>query len=156
MYEPTTPSAATRPSFFFADASPRSRRISLARSSLPSASINAFLHSIMPAPVFSRSALTAPAVTSAMVSCLLLSTFCFHENAQPGGFPLIEAALADSIDIAVYLSWRREPPRSRVVPLVPALPALPLKTELRLRQPQPQFQWRLRLRRQLRLPRSGF
>src|ERR1051325_6666833 len=72
MYDPTTPSAATRPSFFLADVRPRSRKISLARSSLPSASISAFLHSIIPAPVFSRSALTAAAVTSAMIAYLLL------------------------------------------------------------------------------------
>src|SRR5712692_3738822 len=71
MYDPTTPSVATRPSFFFAEARPRLRRISIARSSLPSASTRAFLHSIMPAPVFSLSDFTAAAVISAMIADVL-------------------------------------------------------------------------------------
>src|SRR5437764_252964 len=110
MYEPTTPSAATRPSFFFAEAKPRSRKISFARSSLPPASISAFLHSIIPAPVFSRSALTAAALMSAMITYLLLITTLIYENAQPGGGSAAEAALA----IYNYRKFnlRRRPPRS--------------------------------------------
>jgi len=77
-----------------ADGKPRSRRISFARSSLPPASISAFLHSIIPAPVFSRSALTAAALMSAMITYFLLITMFIHENAQPGGGSAAEAALA--------------------------------------------------------------
>ena len=64
--QPTAPSAATRPAFLLAEAMPRLRRISMACSSLPSASWRAFLQSIIPAPVFSLSDFTAPGVTSAM------------------------------------------------------------------------------------------
>src|SRR6266853_5180014 len=117
MYDPTTPSAATRPSFFLADARPRSRRISIARSSMPSDSVRAFLQSIIPAPVFSRSALIAAAFISAMIPYLSLfsdtdfrlsitarirhrlKSVPHHENAQPGGYPAFEAALADELKL---------------------------------------------------------
>ena len=93
---------------FTTHARPRFRKISIACSSLPSASFSAFLHSIIPAPVFSRSALTAAAVISAMSINLLkkriqepevrsqnkdslfysdfwLLNSGFCEKAQPGG-----------------------------------------------------------------------
>ena len=65
------PSAAMRPSRFLAPARPALRRISTAWSSLPSASVSAFLHSIIPAPVFSRRAFTISAVIAAMTSFVL-------------------------------------------------------------------------------------
>src|SRR3954451_10140114 len=58
----TAPSAVTRPAFLPAAASPFLRRIFVASSTLPSASVSAALVSIMPAPVASRSALTIAAV----------------------------------------------------------------------------------------------
>jgi hypothetical protein len=59
-------SAVTRPAFLPAWAIPFLRRISIAATSSPRASTNAFLQSIIPAPVFSRSDLTPLAVTSAI------------------------------------------------------------------------------------------
>src|SRR6478752_9517682 len=61
------PSFATRPAFFAAVARPRLRRIVFASSTSPLASVRAFLHSIMPAPVWSRSFLTCSAVIVAMI-----------------------------------------------------------------------------------------
>src|SRR5688572_4672183 len=58
----TTPSAATREAFLSALASPALRMFSAAASRSPLVSTSAFLHSIMPAPVRSRSCLTASAV----------------------------------------------------------------------------------------------
>src|SRR5580700_2848485 len=58
----TTPSAATRVAFLSAFASPWRRMSSAAASRSPLVSTSAFLHSIMPAPVRSRSCLTASAV----------------------------------------------------------------------------------------------
>src|SRR4029453_17007929 len=52
-------------------ARPRSRRISVARSASPSASIRARLQSIIPAPVASRSALTIAAVISVISGTVL-------------------------------------------------------------------------------------
>ena len=57
----TTPSAATREAFLSALARPDLRMFSAAASRSPFASTSAFLHSIMPAPVRSRSCLTASA-----------------------------------------------------------------------------------------------
>src|SRR5207302_1079986 len=57
-----TPSAATRAAFLSALASPWRRMSSAAASRSPLVSTSAFLHSIMPAPVRSRSCLTASAV----------------------------------------------------------------------------------------------
>src|SRR5262249_37612463 len=51
-----------RPAFFAALARPRLRRIVFASSKSPFASVSAFLHSIMPAPVWSRSFFTMSAV----------------------------------------------------------------------------------------------
>src|SRR5690606_1303242 len=60
----TRPSAATRSAFLSALARPDLRSASAAASMLPPASVSAFLHSIMPAPVRSRSSLTREAVIS--------------------------------------------------------------------------------------------
>src|SRR5262245_3055636 len=56
------PSAAMRPAFLSALASPALRMISAAASRSPPVSMSAFLHSIIPAPVRSRSVLTVSAL----------------------------------------------------------------------------------------------
>src|SRR5262245_36090796 len=67
------PSLVVRPAFFAALASPRFRRMVFASSKSPCASVSADLHSIMPAPVWSRSFLTISAViVIAIVACLFL------------------------------------------------------------------------------------
>ena len=58
----TRPSAAVRPDFLAALARPLVRSQSTAASMSPSVSVRAFLASIMPAPVLSRSSLTIAAV----------------------------------------------------------------------------------------------
>src|SRR3546814_654476 len=63
---PTRPSAATRPAFLAAAARPLVRSQSIDASMSPWFSASAFLQSIMPAPVRSRSSLTRAAVISAM------------------------------------------------------------------------------------------
>ena len=65
----TRPMAAILPAFFAAFDRPFSLRISTAFSRSASASTRAFLQSIMPAPVISRSSFTSFAVTSAMITC---------------------------------------------------------------------------------------
>ena len=67
---PTKPSAATRPAFLAAADRPFVRSQSTAFSRSPWTSFNAFLQSIMPAPVFSRSSLTREAVISAIGSSI--------------------------------------------------------------------------------------
>src|SRR6267142_1835290 len=57
-----SPCAVARPARLAACASPRLRRIVMASSMLPLASLRAALHSIMPVPVLSRSCLTWSAV----------------------------------------------------------------------------------------------
>lgn len=64
----TVPSLVARPAFLATAASPRVRSTSTAFSISPSASARAFLHSIMPAPVISRSSFTMEAVMLAMNS----------------------------------------------------------------------------------------
>ncbi len=66
MYATTAPSAAIRPAFLAACASPFSRSQSMALSMSPSDSTSAFLQSIMPALVRSRSSLTRAAVIFAI------------------------------------------------------------------------------------------
>ncbi|KAG1254482.1 hypothetical protein G6F68_010827 [Rhizopus microsporus] len=61
---PRRPSAATRSAFLSALAAPDLRMASAAALMSPLASVSAFLHSIMPAPVRSRSSLTREAVIS--------------------------------------------------------------------------------------------
>ena len=63
IYASTSPSAATLPDFLAAFAIPLSRKSSDAFSKSPSVSVNTFLQSIIPAPVFSLSSLTNAAVT---------------------------------------------------------------------------------------------
>jgi hypothetical protein len=58
----TRPSAAVRPDFLAALARPLVRSQSTAASMSPSVSVSAFLASIMPAPVLSRSSFTCAAV----------------------------------------------------------------------------------------------
>ena len=66
----TRPSAAVRPDFLAAFARPFVRSQSIAASMSPSVSVSAFLASIMPAPVISRSSLTCAAVIA--ISALLI------------------------------------------------------------------------------------
>ncbi len=66
--EAILPSAATRSAFLSALARPDLRSHSAAASMLPAFSVSAFLHSIMPAPVRSRSSLTREAVISTVVT----------------------------------------------------------------------------------------
>ena len=71
----TRPSAATRPAFLAALARPLVRSQSMAASISPPVSVSAALQSIMPAPVWSRSSFTIPAVIA--MSSILVS--------RPGG-----------------------------------------------------------------------
>src|SRR5690606_14747157 len=64
----TRPSAATRPDFFSALAWPAFRRYSTAASMSPPVSASAFLQSIMPAPVRSRSSFTCDALIGISLS----------------------------------------------------------------------------------------
>src|SRR5437763_8133952 len=72
MYDPTAPSVALRPAFLPAVARPFWRSQSVAFSMSPPVSSSAFLQSIIPAPVFSRSSLTIADVTSAKFLLLRL------------------------------------------------------------------------------------
>ena len=65
-YAPMTPSAATRPAALLALAPLLMRSSSSAFARSPSASVSAFLHSIMPSPVRWRSSITMLAEISAM------------------------------------------------------------------------------------------
>jgi hypothetical protein len=65
-----TPSAATLAAALLALLPSLIRSISSARCRSPSASVRAFLHSIIGASVFSRSSLTMLAVISAMLAIL--------------------------------------------------------------------------------------
>ena len=64
----TTPSAATRSAFLAAAAKPFSRSSATARSKSPSASVRAFLQSIIPTPVCWRSLFTSWAVKAIFIS----------------------------------------------------------------------------------------
>src|SRR5438309_2207389 len=61
------PSAAMRVAFFWAEARPFFRRTTIACSMSPLASVSAFLQSIIPAPVFSRSSFTLVALISILI-----------------------------------------------------------------------------------------
>ena len=65
MYESTAPSLVARALFFCAVARPDLRSSSIAFSRSPAVAVSAFLQSIMPAPLFSRSSFTSAAVISA-------------------------------------------------------------------------------------------
>src|SRR5579859_346171 len=71
----TRPLAAVRVARLPASLTPLTRSSSIAFWKSPSASLSAFLQSIMPAPVWSRSRLTSAAVKFAMSSSLDLSVF---------------------------------------------------------------------------------
>jgi hypothetical protein len=58
-----------------ADASPRLRSNAIAASMSPFASVSAALHSIIPAPVLSRSCLTIAAVISIVAMTFLFSPY---------------------------------------------------------------------------------
>ena len=79
IYRPTTPSAAMREAALLALLPNLTRRISSALAMSPSASVSAFLHSIIGASVLPRSSLTMPAVISAI--------FCSPELLKTGGAP---------------------------------------------------------------------
>ena len=68
VYAPIIPSAARRPAALLALAPLLMRSKSSAAFMSPPDSVNAFLHSIMPSPVRSRSSFTMPAVMSAISS----------------------------------------------------------------------------------------
>src|SRR5215469_15370126 len=65
---PIRPSAATRPAFFAAFDKPFLRSQSTAASRLPPLSASAALQSIMPAPVWSRSSFTMPALIVVVIA----------------------------------------------------------------------------------------
>src|ERR671929_23707 len=79
------PSFVDRPAFLVACARPRFRRIVVASSMFPLASVSAALHSIMPAPVASRSCFTIPAVISIPSHSLVvtLARIIGEQPAQP-------------------------------------------------------------------------
>ena len=103
-----TPSAAVRPAFLAAFRPEDLRSSSIAASTLPSASTSAFLHSIMPRPVRSRSSLTIAAVIAAMFNPLVFSEFGgevyphkqagipYNSNVKPGCYSAAGAAPAAS------------------------------------------------------------
>ena len=68
---PSRPSEAVRSAFFAALSALLRRRLSIAASMSPSASVSAFLQSIMPSPVSSRSSLTIAAVDVAISEALV-------------------------------------------------------------------------------------
>src|SRR6266545_3619830 len=68
-----SPSDVERPAFFVAAASPRLRSRVVAASRSPFASVSAPLHSIIPAPVASRSFFTIAAVISIVVILVVSS-----------------------------------------------------------------------------------
>src|SRR5689334_21189019 len=120
-----------RPSRFLALARPALRRNSIACSSLPFASVSAFLHSIIPAPVFSRRALTISEVIAIATSIsyqLIRIKFAsllaaFAKTAQPR---LVWAAPSDQIETG-FVEIRSMPiqPRWLLQPLQPGARARP-------------------------------
>ena len=80
----TMPSAAVRPANLPAFAPDLMRKISSALSKSPSASTNAFLHSIMPKPVAARKSPTIFAVIVAIVYSLNKCSFCSGRLKQIG------------------------------------------------------------------------
>src|SRR5262245_15793426 len=117
------PSAAIRPSRFFALARPCLRKLSVACSMLPSASTSAFLHSIIPAPVFSRRALTISAVIS--IDQLILLNYRILQNrrsrtdrvvAAPMRLPRI---MLNGITMLTLPRFRQEFPEPEPAPPLP-------------------------------------
>src|SRR3954452_19125512 len=88
MYGSTMPCAATRPAFLSALAKPCCRSRSIALSMLPSVSWRARLHSIMPAPVFSRSVFT----WSAVIATILTTSLVYGVRRKGGERPIVSDA----------------------------------------------------------------
>src|SRR4051795_10466237 len=78
------PSLAARSPRLAAEAWPLTRRISIALSMSPSDSVRAFLQSIIPAPVASRSFFTSAAAMFAMCGSNLLSVVVFEGGRSSG------------------------------------------------------------------------
>src|SRR5688500_17105079 len=99
------PSAATRPAFLSALARPCLRSHSAEMSSSPLFSVSAFLHSIMPAPVRSRSSLTRDAVISAItvprIQRVVAAGFLRSDMAKRKWFPAC-AGMAVASDRALW------------------------------------------------------
>src|SRR5258708_37244037 len=96
MYAPTRPSQAARPAFLAAAARPFLRRISRALWASPLASTSADLHSIMPAPVSSRSLRTISA--EILMRNSSMNAMNRHENREDG---------------PATVPWRSTPPSGR-------------------------------------------
>src|SRR5262245_28137538 len=84
----TRPLAVVRPARLVTSLAPLIRRISTALSKSPSASSSAFLQSIMPAAVRSRSFLTSAAVKFDMLLSLRLWLLCHFAPAETGSSSL--------------------------------------------------------------------
>src|SRR5699024_11222506 len=80
------PSAATRPAFLAAVARPRSRSSSMALAKSPSASVRAFLHSIMPQSVCLRSSITSFAEIAIVILSYSIRLGIRAEKSGVGGF----------------------------------------------------------------------
>src|SRR5690242_1404271 len=104
---PTRPSAAVRLDFLAAAARPLVRSQSTAASMSPLASASAFLQSIMPAPLFSRSSLTIAAVISAMsFSSSFREYGCGRGRARALPRPYCSSATKSGVDLALGLGSR--------------------------------------------------
>src|SRR5215217_3363937 len=97
---PTRPSAATRSAFLAALARPRVRSQSTAASMSPLVSARAFLQSIIPTPVESRSCLTRLAVISTMI------TPFGGPSPGPHGSDQDEVRMADLVDGRCFFGWQ--------------------------------------------------
>src|SRR5262245_50398330 len=96
------PCAVARPARLAAWARPRFRRMVMASSMLPLASLSAALHSIIPAPVLSRSCLTCSAVIADVAISRLLRT-----QKAPAGWP---AQTLSACALGASGGWRRLAP----------------------------------------------
>src|SRR3990170_3107842 len=99
------PSLVDRPAFLVAEAIPRLRRIVVASSRLPFASVRAALHSIMPAPVASRSFLTMSAV-------ITMSSLTPEASTSLPRLPALEAE-SWQLEAGTYKRRRARRPRRR-------------------------------------------
>src|SRR5262245_8195396 len=104
-----SPSLVARPAFLAADASPRLRRIVFASSKLPFASVSADLHSIIPAPVWSRSFFTMPAVIAIVVLVISFVGRAFRERKKSIGLHAQREREASAERVSVK-RWRARSP----------------------------------------------
>src|SRR6056297_1095920 len=140
------PSAATRPAFLSALASPLLRRCSIAASMSPPVSTSAFLHSIMPAPERSRSSLTWDAVILMILPCPLTwsqlpfwpASFLNPGSSRPAALRPFREIPQQPSPLAPA---RRRGRPSRPPPWPDLQGYLPVQLR-RCRQPWPQFSWR--------------